>query len=127
MLELGGEGGGGAVVGVEDEEPGVAVGEGEAEVAVGGVVVEGALGHVGAEGPGDGDCGVGGMGVEDVNVVGKGYGAEGSGEVEGLVLGEDEDGKHAVGMIAWREQAGKSVLKVTQGLRKGTQRKARLD
>ncbi len=94
-LEFEGEGGGDALVGVEEEEPGVLEGELEAEVALGGVVVEGALVDVGPGGVGEGDGRVGGVGVEDVDVVGEGDGGEGGGEVEGFVPGEDEDGEHA--------------------------------
>ena len=46
---------------------------------MGGVVVEGAGVDVGAGGAGDLDGGVGGVGVEDVNVVGPGDAGEASG------------------------------------------------
>ena len=60
-LHLGDEGGRGALVGVEDEEPGVGEREGEAEVALGGVVVKGALVDVGPGGLSDGDGRVSGV------------------------------------------------------------------
>ena len=67
---------------------------GEGGVAVGGVVVEGALVDLGAGLAGDGQGRVGGAGVEDVDVVGPGDGFECSGEVALFVFGEDEDGDH---------------------------------
>ena len=100
MLHLAGEVGGGSLVGVEDEEPGVFEGEGgEGGVAVGGIVVEGALVNVCARGFGDLDGVVGGEGVEDVDVVGPGDGGETVGEILLLVAGEDEDGDHLVGHL----------------------------
>ncbi len=58
---------------------------GEGGVAVGGVVVKGALVGLGSGGVGDLDGAVGGEGVEYVNVVGPGDGVECSGEVMLLV------------------------------------------
>jgi len=95
LLHFAGELGGGALVGVEEEDPRIFEGDGgEGGVAVGGVVVEGAGVEVGSGGLGDGGGGVGGLGVEDVDVVGPGDGVEGSGEVALFVPGEDEDRDH---------------------------------
>jgi hypothetical protein len=101
LLHFAGELGGGAFVGVEEEDPGVFEGDGgEGSVAVGGVVVEGADVGVGAGGFGDLEGGVGALGVEDVDVVGPGDAGEAAGEVALLVAGEDEDGDHLLAMVS---------------------------
>ena len=95
LLHLAGELGRGALVGVEEEDPGVFEGDGgEGGVAVGGVVVEGAGVDLCSGGFGDLDGGVGAVGVEDVDVVGPGDAGETAGQVLLLVAGEDEDGDH---------------------------------
>jgi len=73
---------------------------GEGGVAMGGVVVEGAGVDVGAGGFGDLHGVVGGVGVEDVDVVGPGDGGEAVGEIVLLVAGEDEDGDHLLLMVS---------------------------
>ena len=101
LLHLAGEVGGGALVGVEKEDPGVLEGDGgEGSVAVGGVVVEGADVGVGAGGFGGLEGGVGALGVEDVDVVGPGDAGEAAREVALLVAGEDEDGDHLLAMVS---------------------------
>lgn len=92
-LHFGGELGCGALVGVEEEDPGVAEAEvSEGGVAVLGVVVKGALSDGGAGGLGDFDGAVGGVGVEDVDVVAPADGAKAVREVASFVAGEDEGG-----------------------------------
>ena len=62
LLDFAGEIGGGALVGIEEEDPGVFEGYGsEGGVAVSRIVVEGADVDVGSGGSGDFDCGVGGF------------------------------------------------------------------
>ena len=61
---------------------------------MGGIVIEGTLGHLGSGGLGDGDGGIGGEGVKDVDVVGPGDGGERAGQVVGFVFGEDQDRDH---------------------------------
>ena len=101
MLHLAGELRGGALVGIENEDPGVFEGNGgEGGVAVGGVVVEGAGVDVGAGGFGDLYRAVGGVGVEDVNVVGPRDGGEAVGQIVLLVAGEDENGDHLPAMVS---------------------------
>ncbi len=95
LLHLGGECGGEALVGVEDEDPGVAEGELQSGVALAGVAVEGAGGDGGAVLAGDVGGAVGAFGVEDVDVVAPGDGGEAAGEILLFVFGEDEDGDHA--------------------------------
>jgi hypothetical protein len=73
---------------------------GESGVAMRGVVVEGASVDLGACCAGDVDCVVGGVGVEDVDVVGPGDGGETSGQIALLVTGEDEDGDHLQVMVS---------------------------
>jgi len=71
LLDLAGEIGGGAFVGVEEEDPRVFEGDGgEGGVAMGGIIVEGAGVDVGSGGSSDLQCGVGRLGIEDVDVVG---------------------------------------------------------
>ena len=103
LLHLAGEFGGGALVGVEEEDPRVFEGDGsEGGVAVGGVVVEGAGVDVRAGGFCDLDGGVGALGVEDVDVVGPGDAGETAGEIALLVASEDEDGDHLLAMVSRR-------------------------
>ncbi len=103
LLHLAGEVRGGALVGVGEEDPGVFEGDAcEGSVAVGGVVVEGAGVDMGAGGFGDLYGVVGGVGVEDVDVVGPGDRGEAVGEIVLLVAGEDEDGDHLSGMVSRR-------------------------
>jgi hypothetical protein len=104
VLEAAFEFGGDALVGVEVEDPGVLEGEiGDGPVLMGGPVVEGALVGVGSGSLCDGEGVVGAEGVEDVDVVGPGYGGEAGGEVLLLVAGEDEDGDH---LWVWYRGAG---------------------
>ena len=95
VVHLVDQGGGGALVGVEQEDPGVAEGEGaEGEVALRGEVVEVALVEVSAVGAGDLRSAVGAEGVEDVDVVGPAEGGEAGGEIGLFVAGEDEHREH---------------------------------
>ena len=74
--------------------PGVAGSDGvDGPVALGSVVGEGMVEDVGAEGFGNGEGSVGGAGVDDVDVVGKGGNArESRGERGFGVEGEEDDG-----------------------------------
>jgi len=56
---------------------------------------------VGSGGSCDLECGVGGLGIEDVDVVGPGDAGETAGKIALLVAGEDEDGDH-VGLMVSR-------------------------
>ena len=75
---------------------------GEGSVAVSGVVVEGAGVDLGAGSFGDLYGVVGGVGIEDVDVVGPGDRGEAVGEIALLVAGEDENGDHLSGMVSRR-------------------------
>ena len=109
-LHFGGELGCGALVGVEEEDPGVAKAEGgEGGVAVLGVVVKGALGDGGAGGVGDRDGPVGGVRVEDVDVVAPADGAEAVREVARFVAGEDEGGDQR--RCGWRSGCTRERVK----------------
>ena len=91
-LDLEGELGRGALVGVEDEDPRMAEWKLHCGVALTRVGVEGARSDGGAARAGDLGGAVGGVGVEDVDVVGPCDGVEAAGQVLLLVEREDEDG-----------------------------------